>query len=230
MQRCSRWRAITAWATSPCASGATRGFRLRARLAIRGRLGAPKIGMFEPGTHRVVHIPDCTIQHPLINHVATVVRRSLVDAGVTCYSEAAHAGVARYLQVVVERSSQTAQVVLVANAATAEPLTECLESDPHPARRATAQSLVQLPLRTVERDPRAGIRELLRARRASSNGSAALQCTIRRARSARTTWTLQNASSSTSAGTCRRARASRSSMRASARSACRCCRTSQESA
>jgi len=108
-------------------SGATQGFRLRARLAIRGRLGSPKIGMFEAGTHRVVHMPNCTIQHPLINHVAAVVRRSIVDAGVTCYSEAAHAGVARYLQVVVERSSQTAQVVLVANTATAEPVAECLE-------------------------------------------------------------------------------------------------------
>jgi 23S rRNA (uracil1939-C5)-methyltransferase len=83
--------------------------------------------MFEPGTHRVVHIPNCSVQHPLINHVAAVVRRSLVDAGVTCYSDAAHAGVARYLQVVVERSSQSAQVVLVANAPTAEPLAECFE-------------------------------------------------------------------------------------------------------
>ncbi len=108
-------------------SGATRGFRLRARLAIRGRLGSPKIGMFELGTHRVVHIPNCTVQHPLINHVASVVRRSIVDAGVPCYAEAAHAGIARYLQVVVERSSGTAQVVFVANAATAVPLTECLE-------------------------------------------------------------------------------------------------------
>ena len=108
-------------------SGATQGFRLRARLAIRGRRGSPKIGMFEAGTHRVVHMPNCTIQHPLINHVAAVVRRSIVDAGVTCYSETAHAGIARYLQVVVERSSQTAQVVLVANTETAEPVAECLE-------------------------------------------------------------------------------------------------------
>jgi 23S rRNA (uracil1939-C5)-methyltransferase len=37
-----------------------------------------------------------------------------------------HLGLARYLQVVVERSSQSAQVVIVANSATPEPLTECL--------------------------------------------------------------------------------------------------------
>jgi tRNA/tmRNA/rRNA uracil-C5-methylase (TrmA/RlmC/RlmD family) len=108
-------------------SGQTAGFRLRARLAIRGRLGSPKVGLFELGTHRVVHIPKCSVQHPLINRVAAVVRRALVDARVTCYSDKAHLGVARYLQVVVERSSQSAQVVIVANTATAGPLAECFD-------------------------------------------------------------------------------------------------------
>ena len=108
-------------------SGPTAGFRLRARLAIRGRLDSPKLGLFELGTHRVVHIPNCIVQHPLINRVADVVRRSLVDTHITSYSEKAHMGLARYLQVVVERSSQTAQVVMTANSATAEPLAACLE-------------------------------------------------------------------------------------------------------
>jgi 23S rRNA (uracil1939-C5)-methyltransferase len=111
----------------PVISGQTAGFRLRARLAIRGRLGSPKIGLFELGTHRVVHIPNCSVQHPLINRVAAVVRRALADAEVTCYSDKAHLGLARYLQVVVERSSQTAQVVLVANSGAVEPLAACLE-------------------------------------------------------------------------------------------------------
>jgi 23S rRNA (uracil1939-C5)-methyltransferase len=106
-------------------SGQMAGFRHRARLAIRGRLGTPKLGLFESGTHRVVHIPNCSVHHPLINHVANVVRRALVDAKVTSFSDAAHLGLARYLQVVVERSSQTAQVVMVANSATPEPLAEC---------------------------------------------------------------------------------------------------------
>jgi 23S rRNA (uracil1939-C5)-methyltransferase len=106
-------------------SGDMAGFRHRARLAIRGRLSTPKLGLFELGTHRVVHIPNCSVHHPLINRVANVVRRALADARVTSYSDAAHLGVARYLQVVVERSSQAAQVVIVANSATPEPLTEC---------------------------------------------------------------------------------------------------------
>lgn len=104
------------------------GFRARARLSIRGRVGAPKIGLFELGTHRVVHIPNCRVQHPLINHVAAVVRRALVESKLTCYSDKAHLGIARYLQVVIERSSRSAQLVLVANAATPEPLRDCFEN------------------------------------------------------------------------------------------------------
>ena len=107
--------------------GQTSGFRLRARLAIRGRLGSPKLGLFELGTHRVVHIPNCIVQHPLINRVAAVVRRALVDARLTSYSDKAHLGLARYLQVVVERSSQTAQVVIVGNGATIDPFAACLD-------------------------------------------------------------------------------------------------------
>lgn len=110
----------------PVISGETQGFRLRARLAIRGRVGSPKIGLFELGTHRVVHIPSCQVQHPLINRVAGVVRRALVETNVSCYSDQAHLGLARYLQVVVERSTQRAQVVLVANSREPEPLAACL--------------------------------------------------------------------------------------------------------
>jgi tRNA/tmRNA/rRNA uracil-C5-methylase (TrmA/RlmC/RlmD family) len=106
-------------------SGSHSGFRHRARLAIRGRLGSPKIGLFELDTHHVVHIPNCSVQHPLINRVAGVVRRALVDAKVPTYSDTAHLGLARYLQVVVESSSQTAQVVIVGNSETATPFAEC---------------------------------------------------------------------------------------------------------
>lgn len=107
--------------------GAGQGFRLRARLAIRGRAGAPKIGMFQSGTHRVVAIPDCRVHHPLVNRVAADVRQALIDTGLSIYADGPHLGIARYLQVVVERATQRAQVVLVANSATLDPLTRCFE-------------------------------------------------------------------------------------------------------
>jgi tRNA/tmRNA/rRNA uracil-C5-methylase (TrmA/RlmC/RlmD family) len=105
-------------------SGAFAEFRLRARLAIRGRVGSPKLGLFELDSHRVVHIPNCRIHHPLINRVASVVRRALAETRISSYSDKAHAGIARHLQVVVERGSQSAQVVIVANSASPAPLAE----------------------------------------------------------------------------------------------------------
>ena len=107
--------------------GPATGFRHRARLAIRGRKGAPKLGLFRAGTHEVVTVPRCVVHHPLINDVAGIVRGALADAEVPPWSDHAQAGVARYLQVVVERRSNTAQVVLVANAAEAAQLAGCLD-------------------------------------------------------------------------------------------------------
>jgi 23S rRNA (uracil1939-C5)-methyltransferase len=126
-------RVLEEWARAhgiqevPLFQGKAGGFRMRARLAIRGRVGSPKVGLFELDSHRVVHIPNCRVHHPLINRVASVVRGALVETDMTSYSDRAHLGLARYLQVVVERSSQRAQVVLVANCATPEPLAACLD-------------------------------------------------------------------------------------------------------
>lgn len=96
------------------------GFRHRARLAVRGRAASPKVGLFELGSHRVVDIPRCVIHHPLVNDVAGELRRAIVATRCPPYSDEAHRGLVRYLQVVVERSSRTAQVVVVTNDTTHE--------------------------------------------------------------------------------------------------------------
>ncbi|HEX4474603.1 MAG TPA: hypothetical protein VH142_05975 [Polyangiaceae bacterium] len=90
-------------------------FRHRARLAVRGRATSPKIGIFELGTHRVVDIPRCLVHHPLINDVARELKRAMIATGATTYSDDAHRGLVRYVQVVVERRTETAQVVVVTN-------------------------------------------------------------------------------------------------------------------
>jgi tRNA/tmRNA/rRNA uracil-C5-methylase (TrmA/RlmC/RlmD family) len=102
--------------------GTAAGFRHRARLAVRHLEGAPFVGLFEQGTHKLVQVPHCSVHHPLVNVVAEVVRGALADSHASAYDEARHIGIVRYLQVVVERSSQSAQVVLVANATSPVPL------------------------------------------------------------------------------------------------------------
>ena len=96
-------------------SGAYWQFRRRARLAVRGRINSPKIGIFEEGTHRVVDIPNCLVHHPLINRVASVTKAAMRRHRIAPYSDATHRGLIRSLQVVVERQRDTAQVVVVAN-------------------------------------------------------------------------------------------------------------------
>ncbi|MCL4684833.1 hypothetical protein KJ059_08785 [Myxococcota bacterium] len=96
--------------------GASFGFRMRARLMVRGRAASPKIGIFQAGSHRIVDLPHCRIHHPRINEVAAAARAAIRATGTRPYADARHAGVLRAIQVVVERGSGRAQVVLVANA------------------------------------------------------------------------------------------------------------------
>ncbi|HJQ84182.1 MAG TPA: hypothetical protein VKA21_08905 [Candidatus Binatia bacterium] len=118
--------------------GPAGGYRHRARLAIRGRSASPKIGIFQEGSHRIVDIPRCPVHHALVNEVAAAVRDAVRRSGVSLYGDGSRRGLLRYLQVVVERASGSAQVVLVANdttpaslASTATLLTEALGSRLH---------------------------------------------------------------------------------------------------
>jgi tRNA/tmRNA/rRNA uracil-C5-methylase (TrmA/RlmC/RlmD family) len=96
-------------------TGPRTGFRKRARLAVRGRAGAPKIGIFREGTHHVVDIPSCLVHDTRVSAVMAGLRRALVATRAAPYSDVAHAGLVRYAQIVIERTSGTAQVVVVMN-------------------------------------------------------------------------------------------------------------------
>jgi 23S rRNA (uracil1939-C5)-methyltransferase len=98
--------------------------RHRARLMVRGRTRTPKIGLFQLGSHRIADIPQCRIHHPLINRVAAAVRAAARDAGVEPYADRPHRGALRAIQVVVERRSQSAQLVLIENAPAPGPVAE----------------------------------------------------------------------------------------------------------
>jgi tRNA/tmRNA/rRNA uracil-C5-methylase (TrmA/RlmC/RlmD family) len=112
----------------PVVEGPTTGYRHRARLAIRGRAASPKIGIFQEDSHRVTDVPRCVVHHPLVNVVAAAVKRAVRRTGVPVYGDASHRGLLRYLQVVVERATTTAQVVLVANDVTPDALAATAEA------------------------------------------------------------------------------------------------------
>jgi tRNA/tmRNA/rRNA uracil-C5-methylase (TrmA/RlmC/RlmD family) len=62
------------------------------------------------------------VHHPLVNEVAREVRRILAELRVAPYSDQAHLGTVRALQLAVERSSQTVQLVVVTRDAHLPPL------------------------------------------------------------------------------------------------------------
>lgn len=99
----------------PVVSGAPLGFRVRARLAVRGRAASPKLGIFQEGTHTIADIPSCTIHHPRINATARAIRDAIRRTGTMPYADRPHVGLLRYVQIVVERATGRVQVVLVAN-------------------------------------------------------------------------------------------------------------------
>lgn len=80
---------------------------------MRGRSRSPKIGLFQAGSHRIVDTPRCPVHHPLINEAAARLREAIRETGIEPYSDRPHRGALRYVQCVVERTSQRLQVVLV---------------------------------------------------------------------------------------------------------------------
>jgi len=104
----------------PVVEGAASGFRVRARLAVRGRANSPKVGIFQEESHAIVDIPSCVIHHPRVNQVARAVREALRRSGTAPYADRPHVGLVRYVQIVVERPTGKVQVVLVANDHSAE--------------------------------------------------------------------------------------------------------------
>lgn len=100
------------------------GYRHRARLSVRGEPGAPKLGIFEEGSHRLVHIPDCPLHHPSIEAVAHAIIEISGRLRVPPYRENEHHGLVRTVQFAVERATGKVQVVLVLKAPPDAPLQE----------------------------------------------------------------------------------------------------------
>lgn len=98
--------------------GAIRGWRTRAKLAVRPQLA---IGLFEKGTHTVARIPECQVHHPQINLAVCRLEEAIKHSGLTCYDEKLHKGDLRYIQCVVERKSGKVQLSLVLNMQTITP-------------------------------------------------------------------------------------------------------------
>lgn len=91
-------------------------WRCRAKLATRGTIDNPQIGLFKRNTHDVVPIPDCLVHHPKINLAIEAIKKWIGPHQIIPYNEQVGSGDLRYLQLVVERSSGKVQASFVIHA------------------------------------------------------------------------------------------------------------------
>jgi len=90
-------------------------WRHRAKVAVRGSLTQPLIGLFKRFSHDVFPIPECQVHHPHLNQAFTLVHQWMQKNHILPYEEKNGKGDLRYLQGIVERSSGRIQLTFVFN-------------------------------------------------------------------------------------------------------------------
>ncbi|MEX1308322.1 MAG: 23S rRNA (uracil(1939)-C(5))-methyltransferase RlmD [Eubacteriales bacterium] len=73
------------------------GYRNKAMFPVTQKDGQILIGFFAKGSHDVVDIEACAIQHPAINQALTIVRAWLIDNAISVYDERTHLGLIRQI-------------------------------------------------------------------------------------------------------------------------------------
>ncbi|MBS0620333.1 MAG: class I SAM-dependent RNA methyltransferase [Verrucomicrobia bacterium] len=94
-------------------------WRTRSKLAVRGTLARPEIGLFKKDSHEVIPIPQCPLHHAAIERAYALVQK----CGLEPYQEKSGRGTLRYVQFAVERKSRRVQLTLVLNRPAADPRT-----------------------------------------------------------------------------------------------------------
>jgi len=101
---------------------------------VRGVAENPLIGLFKPGTHEVEDLLSSPDHHDRLNEALDLLRNALVFFKTIPYDEKTLNGHLRYVQLMLERSTNLVSLTLVANGLLAEkalwPLAEFLKKDP----------------------------------------------------------------------------------------------------
>lgn len=97
----------------PIVVGPIQGWRTVARLAVREQQGKLQIGLFVPGSHQLLPVPQCPAHHPGINATVQAIQTVCQQLSIQAFDETSGKGHLRYVAVSIERSTGKQQVVLV---------------------------------------------------------------------------------------------------------------------
>ncbi|WP_188817953.1 23S rRNA (uracil(1939)-C(5))-methyltransferase RlmD [Calditerricola satsumensis] len=88
-------------------------YRNKAQLQAVWRNGRLEVGLFEPGSHRLVPLADCPVTHPRVNEMIRVARQTLEELGIPPYDERTRTGVVRTLVARVGLATGEGQLTFV---------------------------------------------------------------------------------------------------------------------
>lgn len=92
-------------------------YRNKAQLPLGEVQGELVMGFFRKGSHDIVDLESCEIQHPLLTRLALVLKRTLKELEVEPYDEINHVGLLRHAVLRVSFSEETLMLVLVTRTA-----------------------------------------------------------------------------------------------------------------
>ncbi|CAJ1950146.1 unnamed protein product [Cylindrotheca closterium] len=95
--------------------GPTSGWRTVSKLAVRSQSGVLCLGLFAPGSHQLLEIPNCQAHHPRINSAIQVLQKQCRKCDIKPYDEQTGTGSLKYVAINIERSTGNQQVSLVWN-------------------------------------------------------------------------------------------------------------------
>ncbi len=88
-------------------------YRNKSQLPLGQSGGSLVMGFFRTGSHDIVDLETCEIQHPLITKLALAVKRIVKDLSVEPYDEINHTGVLRHAVIRVSFSRKELMLILV---------------------------------------------------------------------------------------------------------------------
>jgi 23S rRNA (uracil1939-C5)-methyltransferase len=109
-----------------------RGYRNHARLVFRrmSRGGSTHVGLglYLPGTHRVIHIPDCPIQPGILNRIGQTLTHLAEKMDLSVYDERSGSGALRYFAARCDKSRKHVLLTIIVGEDIGAPLRELAEA------------------------------------------------------------------------------------------------------
>lgn len=89
------------------------GYRGRVKLVVRKNRGEIALGLYVPGSHRVMDISSCPVHPRLVNQVAQYLKKKIVELGIAPYDERDDSGDLRYIDFRYSAARREVSVTLV---------------------------------------------------------------------------------------------------------------------